>query len=215
MNSGVFSKDLIAVVVAHPDDETLWAGGSILRGDFRSCTVLSLCRGSDPDRAPRFFHALKELGATGQMADLDDGPDQFPLDECLIIEAIKENLPPCHYDRIYTHSPQGEYSRHLRHEETGRAVLKMWLSGEIRAKQIFLFAYEDGGRSYLPRAIDCASVRVKLPEPVWWKKYRIVTEIYNFSTDSFEARTTPETEAFWSIETRKEAGKWLNKGSFK
>ena len=43
--------------------------------------IATLCRASDGDRAPRFFQALKALGADGKMSDLDDGPEQKPLTE--------------------------------------------------------------------------------------------------------------------------------------
>ena len=69
-----------AVIVAHPDDETLWAGGTILTHPGINWVILTLCRKSDPDRAPRFFKAIEQFGAKGLMADLDDGPDQKPLE---------------------------------------------------------------------------------------------------------------------------------------
>ena len=202
----------IGLIVAHPDDETLWAGGSLLLNAFRDCFILSLCRGGDPDRAPRFFRVLKELGVEGAIADLDDGPGQFPLPEGLIGQTIMENLPQHAFDKIYTHSPLGEYTRHLRHEETGRAVLNLWLSGGLKANEILLFAYEDGGHSYLPKPIKSAPIQVILPEKIHQKKYGIITEIYNFSADSFEAKTTPLKEAFWQIKTHGEARQWQNKG---
>ena len=67
------------VIVAHPDDETLWAGGTILLNRKYRWTVVTLCRRSDPDRAPKFFRVLARLGAEGKMGDLDDGPAQIPL----------------------------------------------------------------------------------------------------------------------------------------
>jgi LmbE family N-acetylglucosaminyl deacetylase len=204
-------KGQIAMIVAHPDDETLWAGGTLLCKFYKGSYVLSLCRGSDSDRAPRFHRALKELGVKGSLADLDDGPEQNPLDEDLISRTIMENLPDLSYERIYTHSPHGEYTRHLRHEETGRAVLKLWLSGVLKAREILLFAYEDGGHAYLPQSIEHAPVKVKLSELLWRRKYKIITEIYNFNKDSFEARTTPEIESFWIIRTHDEARDWLMK----
>ena len=185
------------VIVAHPDDETLWAGGTILMYPENKWTVITLCRKSDPDRALRFFKALERLGATGVLGDLDDGPEQTPQDPRKVQTTILELLPSDSFDMIITHSPLGEYTRHLRHEETAVAVKALWQSGELFAKELWSFAYEDGGGKYLPRPIDEADFRVKLPDEIRERKYDIVTKVYGFSPDSFEAKTTPKEEAFW------------------
>jgi len=69
----------VAVVVAHPDDETLWAGGTMLSNPGKNYFVASLCRKNDHDRAPKFAQALEAFGADGSMSDLEDGPEQIPL----------------------------------------------------------------------------------------------------------------------------------------
>ncbi len=60
----------VAVVVAHPDDEVLWCGGLILECSHWKWHVNSVCRGSDPDRSPRFIESLKLLNADGEMPNL-------------------------------------------------------------------------------------------------------------------------------------------------
>src|SRR5678816_118150 len=89
-----------AVIVAHPDDETLWAGGTILSQPSWRCFIITLCRASDSERAPKFFQALERLGADGKMGDLDDGPEQVPLTENEVQETILQLLPPNHFDLI-------------------------------------------------------------------------------------------------------------------
>ncbi|MGD8787798.1 MAG: PIG-L family deacetylase [Phycisphaerales bacterium] len=185
-----------AVIVAHPDDETLWAGGLILMHPEARWTVMTLCRKSDPDRAPKFFKALEKLGAVGFMADLDDGSEQIPLNDSEVQNKIIELLPSNRFDLIVTHSTSGEYTRHLRHEETARAVLALWNNGRLFTDRLWAFAYEDGNREYLPRAIEQADISVDLADDIWRQKYDIVTGIYGFDKDSFEARTTPRQEAF-------------------
>ncbi len=186
-----------AVIVAHPDDETLWAGGTMLMHPEISWTVVTLCRASDPDRASRFFRAIENLNSGGAMGGLDDGPEQSPLSERQVQAAIKSLLPPKKLDLIITHGLWGEYTRHKRHEETGKAVLAMRKTGDLSAGQLWTFAYEDGAGKYLPRAVRDADLRVRLPEGIWQKKYEIITEVYGFGSDSFEAKTTPREEAFW------------------
>jgi LmbE family N-acetylglucosaminyl deacetylase len=186
-----------AVVVAHPDDETLWVGGTMLMHPESRWTVVTLCRKSDADRAPKFFKALEQLNATGAMGDLDDGPEQSPLMPRQVQNTILDLLPSGTFDLVITHGLWGEYTRHLRHEETGKAVLALWNSDRLKAKQIWRFAYEDGDGRYLPRAIQNADSRTKLSDEIWRKKYEIITNIYGFGPDSFEVQMTPREEAFW------------------
>jgi LmbE family N-acetylglucosaminyl deacetylase len=186
-----------AVIVAHPDDETLWAGGVMLMHRKTRWTIITLCRKSDADRSARFFRAIREYGAAGFMGDLDDRLQQRPLSDELVRQTIMDLLPEKRFDVIITHSTSGEYARHLRHEETGRAVLELWQGGQLSARQVLTFAYEDGLKQYLPKAIRGADLFVELPEKIWRKKYDIITNLYGFGQDSFEAKTTPRQEAFW------------------
>ena len=72
---------VVAIIVAHPDDETLWAGGTILSHPLWKCFIACLCRKSDEERATKFYKTLQIFRSDGIMGDLDDGPDQKPLDE--------------------------------------------------------------------------------------------------------------------------------------
>jgi len=190
-------RPAVAVVVAHPDDETLWAGGTILMNPAWRPVVVSLCRGSDPDRAPKFRRAIERLGASGRMADLDDGPEQRPLPEREVQEAIMDLLPGGRFEIVFAHGLRGEYTRHLRHEEAARGVLALWEAGRLSAGELRMFAYEDGGGQYLPRPMEGADIEVPLPERIWRRKREIITELYGFAPESFEARTSPRREAFW------------------
>jgi len=198
-----------AVIVAHPDDVTLWAGGTILMHADWQWTVVSLCRASDPDRAPKFRRALRELGAKGEIGDLDDGPRQEPLTQSDIRQSILSLLPETKFSLIMTHSPWGEYTRHLRHEETSRAVASLWENGDLSADELQMFAYEDGGKSYLPRPIKSAHRSVNLPDNIWQQKYRIVTRLYGFEPESYEAKIVQREEAFWCFRSVAEFEKWI------
>jgi LmbE family N-acetylglucosaminyl deacetylase len=199
----------VAIIVAHPDDESLWAGGTILTHPSWKCFIISLCRKKDEDRANKFYKVLKELHAIGNMGDLDDEPEQKPLSNNEVEVAILDLLPQTHFDLIITHNPHGEYTKHIRHEEVSKAVISLWNLGKIKTNQLWIFAYEDGNKAYYPKAIENASVYVVLEASVWQKKYSLITDTYGFGKAGWEAQTTPKAEAFWQFDRPKEAEEWL------
>jgi len=186
----------VAVVVAHPDDETLWAGGLLLSHPEWSTFVVTLCRGEDADRAARFRQALLSLGAHGVMGNLDDGVDQYPLSSRRVQEAIMGLLPRWDFDLLLTHAPQGEYTWHRRHGEVSLAMRDLWRDGQLQAKGLWQFAYEDGGGTYAPRPQAKTSLLLPLTESIWARKRQIITEVYGFDEASWEVRATSRTEAF-------------------
>ena len=206
------STKTVALIVAHPDDETLWAGGTILCHSSWQWFIVCLCRGSDKERAPRFYKALQVLKSEGIMGDLDDGPEQKPLDEKEVECAILDLLPPKHFDLIISHNTTGEYTRHVRHEEASKAVIKLWHAGKISTNELWTFAYEDGNMEYYPRPVENAPIYRTLTKRIWVRKYSLITETYGFEKNSFEAKTIPMAESFWQFTNSYDAQKWLNNG---
>jgi LmbE family N-acetylglucosaminyl deacetylase len=200
----------VAIIVAHPDDETLWAGGTILSHPTWKCFIVCLCRKSDAERAAKFYKALHFLKSKGIMGDLDDGPDQIPLDEKEVERAIMQLLPKTHFDLIISHNPSGEYTRHIRHEEVSKAVITLWHDGKISANELWTFAYEDRGKEFYPRPVENATTCHILTKRIWQKKYSIITSTYGFEINSWEAETTPRAESFWQFSNPNNAKKWLN-----
>ena len=198
-----------AVIVAHPDDEVLWAGGLILSNPDCRWYIATLCRGCDPDRAPRFARMLGDLNARGAMADLDDAPEQMPLAVQTIQSALLELLPERSYDLILTHAPEGEYTRHRRHEEVSRAVIGLWQAGQLVSPWLCMFAYEDGQGRHLPEAVSTAHQVWLLPDDILQKKDRLIREVYGFAPESWEARTSPRTEAFWFFNSHEVLAAWM------
>ena len=195
----------VAIIVAHPDDETLWAGGTILRHPSWKCFIVCVCRSSDTDRAIRFKEMLKIVGAEGVMGDLDDGPEQTPLDPMVLEKTILDLLPSITYDLIITHHVTGEYTKHLRHEEVNRAVINLWHRGELKTKELWTFAYSDNNKAHMPKAVKYAPIHLTLNSSIWMQKYNLITKIYGFEKGSWEEETTPRSEAFWQYKNPKAA----------
>jgi hypothetical protein len=70
-----------------------------------------------------------------------------------------------------------------------------------------MFAYEDGGGKYLPRPVRDADVYIRLTEEIWQQKFDLITKVYGFAPDSFEAKATPREEAFWLLEAGRSRAK--------
>ena len=189
-----------AVIVAHPDDETLWAGGTILSLPDIDWFIAVACRRGDKDRAAKFRRLLNAVPACGLMGEIDDGPEQTPLRPDVLERELLGLLPGTEFDLLLTHGPRGEYTRHRRHEEVCVAVVSLWEKREITAAALWMFAFEDGGGRYLPRAAPAAHRRTLLSDALWQRKYELITSIYGFDAESWEARCTPRAEAFWCFD---------------
>jgi LmbE family N-acetylglucosaminyl deacetylase len=213
MKSHLFNIDSrtlnAAMIVAHPDDETLWAGGLLLTRPDWIWTIAALCRGDDLDRAPKFTRVLEMFGSKGNIGAMDDGPDQIPLSPTVVQDTIMRLLDERTYDIILTHSPFGEYTRHRRHEETGRSVASLWEAGSLTADELWCFAYNDDGASHMPTAIDRAHLALDLDAKTWQSKYDTIVTLYGFAPDSWEANATPKREAFWCFQNVREYQTWF------
>jgi hypothetical protein len=220
------------VIVAHPDDETIWCGGQMLSKPGQDWAVLSLCRAFDRDRAPKFRRACEKLGAKCAMSDLED---EHPEQKLASLDEVKERIRAMmkelgigsRFDALYTHGRNGEYG-HNRHKEVHRAVRDMLCSGELCAKKVFFFDYvkaRDGfycvargealHEGEVGRAHSSARARTKgnaggrskhaernaravtrLSARIAREKALLITSTYEFSKDSFEARSARAIEAF-------------------
>lgn len=130
------------VVIAHPDDETIWMSGTILMNPQVKWTIFSLCRGNDSDRAPKFRKVCKYYGAREIISDLEDeGVMNIRESVPEIKKKIKRLLPVRSYDYVFTHGVDGEYG-HPRHKGTHQVVKLLVESCKLKTKRFFVFSYE-------------------------------------------------------------------------
>ena len=186
------------VIVAHPDDETIWMGGFILKRPDLKWTIFSLCRASDRDRAPKFRRACEYYGARALIADLEDeGGLTIEKTVPIIKNLIRQRIGAKKFDNIFTHGLSGEYG-HPRHRGVHLAVTGMAKTGELKAKKFFCFAYEKMSRQeFSPlRPAKNPDFLVRLNNTEFARKKRIMTDIYGFAPNGVDANYCTNPEAF-------------------
>lgn len=103
------------VVVAHPDDETLWAGGLLAANPDTHVLCCSVPR-AKPERAVYFIEACAVLGVYGFVAGGLAGNGLVDVEPAMKIAPL--------YDEIVTHNAVGEYGHpaHVQVHEAMRAL---------------------------------------------------------------------------------------------
>ena len=185
------NKKKVLIIVAHPDDEVIWMGGTLLSNKDWDVTILSLCRKDDKDRAPRFRKACQILKAKGYMSDLEDEKlEDLPEHE---IEKRILKLAGKNYDYVFTHGKNGEYG-HKRHKEVYHAVNSMIKKGLLKCRKIFFFSYKKKGKYCYPDKNSDTFINLK--NSSYSRKKDLIKEIYGFDKGGFEEVCCRKIETF-------------------
>ena len=106
----------MACITAHPDDEVLWAGGLLQKGDWTviCCSIPRI----DPIRAYKFHVCCEILGVNSRVLPFTESDPSTPLKhlEYFGIEDLNE------FDGVLTHNSTGEYG-HTHHKQVHQYVV--------------------------------------------------------------------------------------------
>ena len=190
-NNEKYMKKKILVVVAHPDDETIWMGGTLLKNSKKwDATIFSLCRKYDIDRAPKFKRACGIFNAKSFMSDLEDEKlGKIPLKD--VTKRIKKFSGS--YDKIFTHGRNGEYG-HIRHKDVHNAVNRMLQNKLLSCKELCHFSYQKKGKYAYPK--KKSDMFIYLNKNLFKKKKMLVRNVYGFHKNGFEDICCRTEEAF-------------------
>jgi LmbE family N-acetylglucosaminyl deacetylase len=112
------------MIVAHPDDETLFGGGELFnhQGEYK---VVCLDYGNNMTRHKEFLCALEKLGVKKwEHWDGTEFKTSTSYDESKLVPKIQRLLDERDWEKVVTHNQGGEYG-HYRHLELHNVMAKL------------------------------------------------------------------------------------------
>lgn len=110
------------MIVAHPDDETIWGANHLKNGNY---LVICITNGDNETRSKEFYEVMKQVGSKGIMLTYPDKTngkkDDWKSSKEAITKDIQYIIKQNHWKEIVTHNPDGEYG-HPHHIMTNRIV---------------------------------------------------------------------------------------------
>ena len=114
------------MIVAHPDDETIWGGGHLKEGGY---LVVCITNGKNKERKREFLDAVEMSGNTALILGYPDKlfgeRDDWEKVDSKITDDIGFIMSYKAWDLIVTHNPDGEYG-HIHHKMTSEIVTKVY-----------------------------------------------------------------------------------------
>lgn len=136
------------MVVAHPDDESLFGGAQLLTStDWK---VVCVTNGGNLIRRPEFISVMNHVGAEYEMWDYYDHIST-PLDEHRLELDLVPVLREREWEKVVSHNLKGEYG-HLHHKQINKVMTSL-------VHDLYVFDF-DGE---------------PLPDDVWQRKLEIIS----------------------------------------
>ena len=174
-NAGLYQN---LMIVAHPDDETLWGGANLF---LYSYFVVCLTNGYNERRAKDFRQILNFTNNGGIILNYPDLKDNNIRDDWSevkngILNDLSIILNYKNWDKIVTHGPDGT-TGHIHHKKTCRLVTKIAKKFNKYNNLYYFgkFYKKDKIPKYLPR-ISEKEFKIKKKEVCIYKSVR--NEIY-------------------------------------
>lgn len=186
------------IIVAHPDDETIWMGGFILKHPGLQWTIFSLCRASDQDRAPKFRRICKLYSAKAIITDLEDN-EKLTIDQTIPIikKLITTKIGNKKFNFLFTHGTNGEYD-HPRHIGVQRAVKALIKEGKLNVNTVLFFNYKRAkpGKRPSMEAKKDSDFFLRLSKEIFLKKKHLHSEIHGYAWGGIDVGYCTNPEAF-------------------
>ena len=154
-NKDLFDKFNISnyqniMIVAHPDDETIWGGGHLLQDDY---LVICLTNGNNQIRAKEFEKVMDQSHNTGIILDYPDKTNGKRDNWKTVYHEIEADLNYIlanhSFSTIVTHNPRGEYG-HEHHKMTSTIVANIVKNLKITNNLSYFGRYYKKSNPILP-----------------------------------------------------------------
>lgn len=110
------------MIVAHPDDETLWGGGHLVEGGY---FVVCLTNGNNATRKAEYEQIISQTGNQGIILNYPDSPggvrSDWSNEKSKILGDLNLLITYKKWGSVVTHNPLGEYG-HIHHKMTSSLV---------------------------------------------------------------------------------------------
>ena len=129
------------MIVAHPDDETIWGGAHLLSEDY---LVVCITCGNDKTRVEEFKQALAISNDQYLMLNYPDKVsgkrDDWKDSKMGITKDLKKIMSLKNWDKIVTHNKEGEYG-HIHHKMSHDIVTSIFDNGSVKGRLYFFGKY--------------------------------------------------------------------------